>query len=102
MRRNLCVLLLFALLVGAASAAETTPAEQIAVTSVTLDPETLMRGDTGTVTVEIQNTGDTGVAISRAELYSSGVVVVNDRTYDSVGTLGPGNTIVYVYRAGRC
>jgi hypothetical protein len=97
MRRNLCVLLLFALLVGVASAAETTPAEQIAVTSVTLDPETLMRGDTGTVTVEIQNTGDAGVAISRAELYSSGVVVVNDRTYDSVGTLGPGNTISFTF-----
>ncbi|MDI6867602.1 CARDB domain-containing protein [Methanoculleus sp.] len=96
MKRNLCILLLLSLLVGVA-AAETSSAEQIAVTSVALDPGTLMRGDTGTVTVEIQNTGDSGVAISRAELYSRGVVVVNDRTYDSVGTLGPGNTISFTF-----
>ncbi len=92
MRRNLCVLLLFALLVGAASAAETTPAEQIAVTSVTLTPETLMRGDTGTVTVEIQNTGDTGVA-SRCKRQDIRLC----------GHTWPGEYhLVYVYRAGRC
>ena len=50
----LIICLILAALVGAVSAAEeTTGAAQIAVTSIRIDPEVLMRGDIGTITVEI-------------------------------------------------
>jgi hypothetical protein len=93
------LILLLSTIAGAAAAAETTtPAEaQIAVTGVTINPDTLMRGDTGTVTVEIKNTGSSSVAISRAELYPDGIAVVNDKTYNSVGTIGPGNTMSFTF-----
>jgi hypothetical protein len=83
---------------AATPATTTTPAEgQIAITRVTVSPETLMRGDTGTVTVEIKNTGGSSVTISRAELYSDGIAIVNDKTYDSVGVIGPGNAIPFTF-----
>ena len=100
MRPHLCILvLILSTIAGAAAAAETTPpAEaQIAVTNVTVNPNTLMRGDTGTVTVEIKNTGSSSVAISRAELYPNGIAVINDKTYNSVGTIGPGNTMSFTF-----
>lgn len=99
MKSHLCLLvLLLSATVGAAAAAETTSAEsQIAVTGITVNPDTLMRGDTGTVTVEIKNTGSSSVAISRAELYPNGISVINDRTYDAVGVIGPGNTISFTF-----
>jgi hypothetical protein len=98
MRRNLCILLLLlSAITGGAAAASVSAEEQIAVTSVTVNPGTLMRGDTGTVTVEIKNTGETGVAISRAKLYPDGIAVINDKTYDSVGIIGPGNTMSFTF-----
>ncbi|NMA10204.1 MAG: hypothetical protein GX932_04195 [Methanomicrobiales archaeon] len=98
MMRNLCILLLLlSTIVGVAAAANASAEEQIAVTGVTVNPETLMRGDMGTVTVDIKNTGGTGVAISRAELYPNGIAVVNDKTYDSVGIIGPGNTMSFTF-----
>ncbi|WP_054847696.1 hypothetical protein [Methanoculleus chikugoensis] len=101
MMRNLCILLLLlSTIVGAAAAANASAEEQIAVTGVTVNPpDALMRGDMGTVTVDIKNTGgETGVAISRAELYPNGIAVVNDKTYDSVGIIGPpGNTMSFTF-----
>jgi len=98
MKRNICILLLLlSAIVGGATAADASAEEQIAVTSVSVNPDTLMRGDTGTVTVEIKNTGETGVAISRAELYPNGISVLNDKTYDAVGTIGPGNTMSFTF-----
>jgi len=103
MKRNLCILLLLlSSIVGAAMAAETTTEttsadSQIAITGITVNPDALMRGDTGTVTVEIKNTGTSNVAISRAELYPNGISVINDKTYDSVGTIGAGNTMSFTF-----
>lgn len=98
MKRNLCILLLLlSAIVGVAAADTSSAEEQIAVTGVTVNPDALMRGDTGTVTVEIKNTGETGVAISRAELYPNGISVINDKTYDSVGIIGPGNTMSFTF-----
>ena len=98
MKRNICiVLLLLSAIVGGATAANASAEEQIAVTSVIVNPDTLMRGDTGTVTVEIKNTGDAGVTIRRAELYPNGISVLNDKTYDSVGIIGPGNTMSFTF-----
>lgn len=94
----LITFLILAALVGMASAAEeSTAAAQIAVTGISIDPEDLMRGDTGTITVEITNTGDEPVAISRAVLYGDGITVVNERTYDAVGTIGPGISMEFTF-----
>lgn len=102
MKSQFCILiLLLSAIVGVAAAAETTatvsPEAQIAVTRITVNPETLMHGDTGTVTVEIKNTGSGSIAISRAKLYSNGIAVVNDKTYDAVGVIGPGNTMSFTF-----
>lgn len=109
MKKNIWIfILLISCIVGIAAAAEagtatastatsTSPEAQIAVTSITTNPDVLMRGDTGTVTVEITNTGTEGVAISRAKLYPDGIGVVNDQTYNSVGTIGPGNTMKFTF-----
>lgn len=61
--------------VAAPAAAEVTG--QISVTSLTMDPEVLMPGDTAIVTAVIKNSGTTFVSIGRAlitgvnEVYSS-------------------------------
>ncbi|RXE57042.1 hypothetical protein ABH15_02615 [Methanoculleus taiwanensis] len=109
MKQNIWILiLLVSSIVGITAAAETntaatstatdtSPEALIAVTGVTVSPGIFMRGDTGTVAVEITNTGTEGVAISRATLYPNGVTVINDRTYDSVGTIGPGNSMTFTF-----
>ncbi|HOI57160.1 MULTISPECIES: hypothetical protein [unclassified Methanoculleus] len=56
-----------------------------------------MYGDTGTIRVEIKNTGSTGVAIGGARLFSGGVAVLNDKTYDAVGTIAPGSTMQFTF-----
>jgi hypothetical protein len=85
-------------LIGPVAAVGTTEDEiQIAVTDITIDPGVFMRGDTGTITVEITNTGTQGVAISRAELYSNDLSVINDQTYDAVGVLGPGISTSFTF-----
>jgi hypothetical protein len=68
----------------------------IAVVSSSLDPVVLMKGDTGTLTVTIQNTGAETVAIRSARLYGSGVVPLSD-PYPSVGEIGAGNTKTFTF-----
>jgi len=89
------------ILVPAARAADTSaepPESLIDVTGITLSPEVFMRGDMGTVTITIENTGDSAVAIARAKLYvPSGITVSNYKIYDAVGTLGPGHSMSFTY-----
>ncbi|WP_319579429.1 hypothetical protein [uncultured Methanospirillum sp.] len=72
-------------------------AAQISVQNATLDPEVLMKGDTGNIIVQIKNTGNQSVAIRRAELSCDALTVLNDQTYDSVGTIGPGNSMKFAF-----
>jgi len=82
----------------AATTSEATPESLIDVTGITLSPEVFMRGDTGTVTVEIENTGESAVSIGRAKLFApSGITVTNYKIYDTVGTLGPGHSMSFTY-----
>ncbi len=91
-------ILLSLLLLGASSpvAAETTG--QVSVISLTMDPEVLMPGDTATVTAVIKNSGTTSVSIGRAlimgvnEVYSP-----EDKAYNSVGMLGPGDEMTFTF-----
>ncbi|MDN7025117.1 hypothetical protein FGU65_09485 [Methanoculleus sp. FWC-SCC1] len=68
----------------------------VTVTSVSLDPAVLMRGDEGILTVTVQNTGLEPVPISRARLYGDEVVVLSD-PYPSVGDIGAGNTKQFTF-----
>lgn len=72
-------------------------ASYVAVTKLTVNPESFMPEDTGTITVEISNSGSVPVAIYRAEILSAEVKVLNYQTYDSVGAIGPGNTMQFTF-----
>jgi hypothetical protein len=80
----------------AASSAENA-ASYVAVTKVTVEPEAFMPDDKGTITVDILNSGTVPVAIYRAEILSPDVRVLNYQTYDSVGSIGPGNTMQFTF-----
>lgn len=80
----------------AASSAENA-ASYVAVTKVTVEPEALMPDDKGTITVAIVNSGTVPVAIYRAEILSADIRVLNYQTYDSVGSIGPGNTMQFTF-----
>src|SRR5665647_1606754 len=69
-----------------ATAATTAPVvtqagNQLQVVSTSLDPPVLMNGDTGTLTVEVANTGTAPVQASRAILSPDGPVTVVDDPY---------------------
>ncbi len=59
------------------------------VTSVAVEPEVLMPGDTGFVMVAVQNTGSSTLPLGGARLYEDGVVPSSE-PYPSVGALGAG------------
>jgi len=68
----------------------------IAVVSSSLDPQVMMSGDTGTLTIVAQNNGAEPVAIQSARLYGKGVVPTTD-PYLSVGEIGGGNTKTFTF-----
>ena len=82
----------------AAVSADDTATGQVAVTSLTMDPEVLMPGDTAIVTATVKNSGTTSVSIGRVlimgvnEIYSSA-----DKAYSTVGMLGPGDTMTFTF-----
>ena len=95
----LCAALLLVFCTGPALA-QLTPAEeasQLAITSYTVEPEVFMYGDTGTIKVVVTNTGDAPIAISRVKLYSNDLSVYDDGNYDSVGTIGTGNSLAFTF-----
>jgi hypothetical protein len=102
--RWLLATVVFLLMTGAVTAATTAEkaASYVGVTSVSLEPEVFMQDDTGTIVVEVKNSGSDPVSIARAEILSSEIEVLNYQTYDSVGTIGPGNTMKFTFhvRAG--
>ena len=89
-------LVLTFLCAGAVAPAAASVTGQISVTSLTMDPGVLMPGDTAIVTAVIKNSGTTSVSIGRAlimgvnEVYSS-----EDKAYNSVGMLGPGDEMTF-------
>jgi hypothetical protein len=90
-----------------ATAATTPPlatqaGNQLQVVSTTLDPPVLMSGDTGTLAIEVANTGTAPVQASRASLSPDGPVTVEDSPYETVGEIGAGNRMTFTFqvRAG--
>ncbi|MDN7011824.1 hypothetical protein FGW20_01950 [Methanoculleus sp. FWC-SCC3] len=98
---NVLIISLLCAAIAFTAPASAAPAD-VTVVSSSLDPPVLMKGDTGTLTVVIQNTGADTVAIRSARLYGSGVVPLSD-PYPSVGELGAGNskTFTFTVRAGN-
>ena len=72
-------------------------AAQVSIANVVISPSLPFEGDIITVTVTIQNTGIEPVAISRAELYSKDLTIMNQRIYASVGSIGAGNTMEFTF-----
>jgi hypothetical protein len=79
-----------------AATTEEAAAAQVSVTNVTLDPQVLFVGDTGTVTIEITNSGTQSVSISRASIADNNIDIVGG-TYDTVGAIGAGNKMYFTF-----
>ncbi|HON40841.1 MAG TPA: hypothetical protein PK196_05170 [Methanoculleus sp.] len=90
----LFILALCAALALASPAAAATA--DIAVVSSSLDPPVMISGDTGTLTIVVQNNGADPVAIQSARLYGKGVVPTTD-PYLAVGEIGGGNTRSFTF-----
>ncbi|MDN7024799.1 hypothetical protein FGU65_07855 [Methanoculleus sp. FWC-SCC1] len=88
----IAVLAAASLLVPAVSAG---PAD-VTVTSYQVDPPSLMRWDTGTLTVTVKNNGAESVAIRSARLFGDDIQVLSD-AYGSVGDIGAGTTKEFTF-----
>ncbi len=92
---NLIIVALICITAGLVAPATAGPAD-VTVTSSSIDPSVLMKGDVGSLTVEIKNNGADSVAIRSARLYGSGVVALSD-SYPSVGDIGAGTTKTFTF-----
>lgn len=92
---NVLIISLLCAAIALVAPVSAAPAD-LTVVSSSLDPMVLMKGDTGTLTVVIQNNGAEPVAIRNARLYGSGVVPLSD-PYPSVGELGAGNSKTFTF-----
>lgn len=73
-------------------------AAQITVTDVEIDPEVFIRGDTGTIMVEVTNNGDVPINLGRALLRDNDITVVEESAnYDSLGPIGAGNRMQFTF-----
>ncbi len=73
-----------------------TAAAQVSVTSVNLDPGVFVEDDTGTITIQITNTGTDSVVIHRATMYDKDFTIISS-PYDSVGAIGGGNSMRFTF-----
>ena len=80
----------------------TVAGNQLQVVSTSLEPPILMRGDTGTLNVEVANAGTAPVRATRASLLPGGAVTIVNDPYATVGEIGAGNrrTFSFLVRAG--
>jgi hypothetical protein len=101
MKKGLVIVFLMLMALGGlavADSASDASAGQIMVSAISIEPEVFMQGDTGLITVEVKNNGNSAVAIHRAELESEGdIEVLNYGSYETAGTVGSGNTQKYSF-----
>jgi len=72
-------------------------AGKVTVTDAVIEPAVLMTGDVGLLTVTVENTGTSNVAISDARLISKELTVLNSETYDSSRTIGAGTKMQFAF-----
>ncbi len=70
---------------------------QVHVASVTLDPQVFFPYETGTVTVQLANSGNQTVSLSHPNILDTHFKVLNSDSYNTVVHLGPGNTMTYSF-----
>lgn len=96
MKSGIIILLTLAMLLStAASAASTSTnvaASYIEVSSYEVSPSVFMKGDIGTIKVIIKNTGTSSVEIRSSTLFSKDFKLINEESYTTVGTVGPGTS----------
>ena len=95
------ILLTLVATVGIAVSAQSTSDtafSQVVVSKITIDPSVMMDGDTGSITINVLNTGTEAVDINRATMYPDGVVLLNEGAYESLVTLGPGNSRDFAFQ----
>lgn len=96
MKSGLIIILSLAMLLSvAASAASTSTnpaASYIEISSYEVSPSVFMKGDTGTVKVVLKNIGESSVEIQSATIFTKDFSLINEYSYSSVGTIGPGTT----------
>jgi hypothetical protein len=85
------------LICAATAATASGAASQVSITKTTVEPGSLMPGDTGTVMIEVANSGAVPVQIRRAFLQDPLVPSVGEQTGSTVGTLGPGATRTFTF-----
>ena len=75
------------------AAAADADASDVTVTGIQISPSVLMRGDTATATISVENRGGTSVAVRRAYLTGelNKIRTLND-PYGTVGDIGAGNS----------
>jgi hypothetical protein len=75
------------------AAAADADASDVTVTGIRISPSVLMRGDTATATISVENRGSTSVAVRRAYLTGEPNMIraLND-PYPTVGDIGGGNS----------
>ncbi len=91
----LLVFLLMGALVAGVSANEQS-ASQVTVAEHRVDPAILMRGDAGTVTVTVTNSGTESVAYQWAKIFGEEVRAIAD-PYTTGGLLGPGTSKTFTF-----
>jgi hypothetical protein len=102
MMKNSLIGIIFAvivcsLLITAATAQDSGDgAAQITVSSVDINPGVFFEGDTGIITIEIVNNGPESVAIRRATMYDSDILVLSS-SYDTTTTVGAGNSMQFTF-----
>jgi len=88
---------------GSVSSSTTLTAEQalsnVAITSVTVDPQEFYPYEQGTITVVVTNTGGQEVALKSADILNSNVYLPDElhNPYQTMMYLGPGNSQTFTF-----
>lgn len=95
----LLVIILFISFTGVAFAddAAVNASGKVTVTDTMVNPEILIQGDVGLVTVTVKNTGNSNVVINDAGLITKELTVLNSETYNSQRTIGGGNSMDFTF-----
>ena len=70
---------------------------QTHVTSVTLDPQVFFPYETGTINVQLTNSGNQTVTLSGPDILDTHLAVLNKGSYSTNVRLGPGSTMTYSF-----
>lgn len=69
----------------------------VAVTTYSVDPDILIRGDTALVTITVTNNGNSSVEITDGQLISKEITVLNHDTYNTMRRIAPGSSIDFTF-----